>query len=305
MAVPRSGAAGGQTGAQPLRSEAVDSSVSTISFLSDFGLVDEFVGVCKSVIRQVAPTAVVIDITHDIAAHDVRAGSLALVRAVQYLADGVILAVVDPGVGTARRAVAVRAGSQILVGPDNGLLAPAVAMLGGALEAVELTNDDFHLTAPGPTFAGRDIFSPVAGYVSSGTALSDLGRAIDPVTLLPGIVPLSREEAGGIVAEVLWVDRYGNVQLNVSIEDVTHLGTVVSIAFGAQHRIATCARSYGALGAGAIGLITDSYGLLSICLDRRDASRELGLGAGMAVTLSEADDGANGTITAVHIGTRP
>src|SRR5687768_695013 len=128
----------------------------TISFLSDYGNADEFVGVVKSVVRTIAPHVTVIDLTHEIPPHDVRAGGLALARAVQYLAPGVILAVVDPGVGTERRAVAVEVagGEGVFVGPDNGLLASAVAMCGGAERAVELTNPDYQLAAPGPTFAG-------------------------------------------------------------------------------------------------------------------------------------------------------
>lgn len=190
----------------------------TISFLSDYGLVDEFVGVVRSVIRSLAPHASVVDITHGIAAHDVRGGSLALVRAVQYLAPGVVLAVVDPGVGTERRAVAVEVGEDgeaVFVGPDNGLLAPAVAMVGGASRAVELTSSAYHLPAPGPTFAGRDVFAPVAAHLCNGVDLLELGDGVDPVTLRPGMLPLTRREGDRLVAEVLWVDRFGNVQLNV------------------------------------------------------------------------------------------
>ncbi len=114
----------------------------TVSFLSDYGSVDEFVGVVHSVIRQLAPGVGVVDVTHEVAPHDVRGGSLTLARAAQYLAPGVVLAVVDPGVGTARRAVAIEVGDgeAVFVGPDNGLLAPAVAMVGGATRAVELTS---------------------------------------------------------------------------------------------------------------------------------------------------------------------
>src|SRR5687767_2225192 len=124
----------------------------TVSFLSDYGTADEFVGVVKSVIRDIAPHAVVIDLTHEIPPHDIRAGSLALARSIQYVAPGVVLAVVDPGVGTARRAVAVEVaeGAGVVVGPDNGLLASAVAMAGGAGRAVELTDALYHLPAPGP-----------------------------------------------------------------------------------------------------------------------------------------------------------
>ncbi|HET7718313.1 MAG TPA: SAM-dependent chlorinase/fluorinase, partial [Acidimicrobiales bacterium] len=130
----------------------------TITFLSDYGLRDEFVGVVKGVLRTLAPHATVLDLTHEVPVHDVRAGALTLARSVQYLPPGVVLAVVDPGVGSDRRAVAVEVGDEqtaVLVGPDNGLLAPAVAMVGGARRAVSLTNTDLHLPAPGPTFAGR------------------------------------------------------------------------------------------------------------------------------------------------------
>jgi S-adenosylmethionine hydrolase len=265
----------------------------TISFLSDYGLVDEFVGVVKGVIRTIAPHAAVIDLTHDIAPHDVRAGALALARSVQYVPPGVVLAVVDPGVGTERRAVAVEVGggSGVLVGPDNGLLAPAVAMSGGAGRAVELTDPAYHLPSPGPTFAGRDVFAPVAAHLCAGVDLTDLGREIDPVTLLPGIVPLTRQEGDDLVGEVLWVDRFGNAQLNVDPEEVAAMGDVVTLRWSDKTRTAHRARTYDELGAGRIGLVVDSYGLLSVALARRSASDELRLNAGDAVTLSPADGG--------------
>ena len=157
----------------------------TISFISDYGLSDEFVGVVKSVIRSIAPEVAVVDVTHDVAPHDVRAGGLALARSAQYLVPGVVLAVVDPGVGGNRRAVAVEVGdgASVLVGPDNGLLAPAVAMVGGASRAVELTAEHYHLQSPGPTFAGRDLFAPVAAHLCLGTSFEDLGTPL-PVTSL-------------------------------------------------------------------------------------------------------------------------
>ena len=262
----------------------------TISFLTDYGLADEFVGVCRSVIRQLAPDTVVIDVSHEVAAHDVRAGSLTLVRAVQYLADGVVLAVVDPGVGTARRAIAVEAGPMVFVGPDNGLLAPAVAMLGGATRTVELTNDEHHLSAPGATFAGRDIFAPVAALLSTGVDLSEFGPTIDAAGLVPAMVPLTRRDDDGAVhAEVLWVDRFGNAQLNVDPDEIVDLGDAISIEFGTTTRTARLAPTYASIGTGAIGLVTDSYGMLAVCLDRRPASTDLGLGAGTAVVLRRPD----------------
>ncbi len=264
----------------------------TISFLSDYGLTDEFVGVVKSVIRSLAPDVGVVDITHGIAPHDVRAGALALVRSVQYLAPGVVLAVVDPGVGTDRRAVAVEVGSEgeaLFVGPDNGLLASAVAMAGGATRAVELTNTEYHLPAPGATFAGRDVFAPAAAHVCNGVELEQLGRAVDPVTLRPGILPLSRQEDAKLVTEVLWVDRFGNVQLNVGPDELDALGERVSVRWGGEQvRTARRSSSYAGLRAGEVGLVVDSYGLASLALDRRSAAEELRLRPGDAVTLEPA-----------------
>ena len=280
----------------------------TISFLSDYGLVDEFVGVVKGVIRQLAPETSVIDVSHDIVPHDVRAGSLTLVRSIQYLPDGVVLAIVDPGVGTTRRAIAVEAGDDgmILVGPDNGLMAPAAAILGGARRAVSLTNTGLHLQAPGPTFAGRDIFAPVAAHLSNGMDITEVGEIIDPAGLLPGVLPLSRSEDGVVHGEVLRVDRFGNAQLNVDPDEIATFGSMVSLTMGTVVRTARRADTYGAIRGSEIGLVVDSYGLVSVCLDRQSAARELGLAAGMAVTLGEPTDGPSprGVVTPVQLGPR-
>jgi S-adenosyl-L-methionine hydrolase (adenosine-forming) len=260
-----------------------------VSFLSDYGLTDEFVGVCKAVVLRVAPTARVIDVTHGISPFDVRAGALALARAVQYLPPGVVLAVVDPGVGTDRRAVAVEVETGFLVGPDNGLLAPAVAMLGGASRVVSLTNPEYQLEAPGATFAGRDIFAPAAGYLAAGTPLEALGELVDPMSLVPGTVPLPRDEGGKAAGEVLWVDRYGNAQLNIDPGDLAALGVEpggpVEIRCGQDRRTGRWVGSYAEAGPFELALVVDSYGLVSLTLDRRGAAQELGLRAGSAVTL--------------------
>jgi S-adenosylmethionine hydrolase len=240
------------------------------------------------VIRSIAPHAGVIDITHEVPAHDIRAGSLALARSVGYLAPGVVLAVVDPGVGTARRAVAVEVGDNgegVFVGPDNGLLAGAVAMTGGATRAVELTNAEFHLETPAPTFAGRDVFGPVAAHLANGVDLMEFGTAIDPLGLLPGILPLSRDEDGGIAAEVLWVDRFGNAQLNVDPDEIAQWGDRVVIRWGSEHRTAKRALTYEAVGPGEVGLVVDSYGLVSIAVDRGSAAEQLRLRPATAVRL--------------------
>src|SRR4029453_7753727 len=185
---------------------------------------DESVGVVKSVIRSIAPDAVVVDVTHEIPAHDVRAGRLALARAAQYLVPGVVLAVDAPAVGTDRRAVAVEVGDgqSVLLGPDNGLLAPAVGLVGGATRVVELTNPDYRLVAPGATFDGRDVFAPAAAHLCAGVDLAELGDPVDPLTLQPGMIPLPFPDGDAVAAQVLWVDRYGNAQLNVGPDDGNH-----------------------------------------------------------------------------------
>jgi S-adenosylmethionine hydrolase len=259
----------------------------TVSFLSDYGTTDEFVGVVKSVIRDLARHVTVVDLTHGVAPYDVRGGSLALARCIQYVASGVVLAIVDPGVGTDRRAVAVEVaeGAGVLIGPDNGLLAPAVAMAGGAGRAVTLTNPNYQLPAPGATFAGRDIFAPAAAHLCNGVELFELGEAIDAATLLPGVVPLARPEGLGLATEVLWVDHYGNAELNLGLDDVAEWGEHVRVRFGDTTRAAVVRPTFGALGPGQLGLVIDSYGLLAICLERRSAADELGLTPGTAVLL--------------------
>ncbi|HEX2193198.1 MAG TPA: SAM-dependent chlorinase/fluorinase [Acidimicrobiales bacterium] len=269
----------------------------TVSFLSDYGLVDEFVGVVKAVIRAFVPDATVLDLTHQVAPHDVRGGSLVLARSIQYLPAGVVLAVVDPGVGTDRRAVAVEVGDDdpdgpgrsVLVGPDNGLLAPAVALAGGARRAVSLTNTDYHLPTPGPTFAGRDVFGPAAAHLCTGVDLAELGETVDPYSLVPGIVPLSRAEDGAIEAEVLWVDRFGNAQLNLDPDDVAAMGSPVVLRLGERSRSAVRADTYADLGPGQVGLVVDSYGLLAVSLNRRSAAEELHLAPGDLVRVEPAE----------------
>ncbi|HEY3724949.1 MAG TPA: SAM-dependent chlorinase/fluorinase [Acidimicrobiia bacterium] len=260
-----------------------------VSFLSDYGTVDEFAGVCRAVMLGLAPELTIVDVTHEVPAHDVKAGALALVRAVQYLPDGIVLAVVDPGVGTERRAIAVESESGYFLGPDNGLLAPAVAMVGGAVRAVSLTNDEYHLASPGPTFAGRDILAPAAGYLARGVSLGELGEEIDPVGMVPGLVSLPNDENGAIVGEVWWVDRFGNCQLNIDPAELQRLGADVGgsleLRFGGQARMARWVRTYADAKPSELVVLVDSYGLVSVALDRRSAAEELGLRGGSALTV--------------------
>jgi S-adenosyl-L-methionine hydrolase (adenosine-forming) len=271
----------------------------TISFLSDYGTTDEFVGVVKSVIRSIAPHVTVVDITHDVRPYDTKGASLTLARSVQYLCPGVVLGIVDPGVGTDRRAVAIEVGDgqSFLVGPDNGMLASAVGLVGGATAAVELTNPDYQLPAPGPTFAGRDVFAPAAAHLCAGVPLADLGTPVDPHELVPGIVPLPRDEAGTIVGEILWVDRYGNCQLNIDPEALDAWGERVQLRWTRPReglRTAVRARTYADLAPSQIGLLVDSYGLLSVSMARGAAAETLGLEAGDEISLIPLGDDDTG-----------
>lgn len=274
----------------------------TISLLTDYGTADEFAGVVRAVIRDIAPHVVVIDLTHEIPPFDVRAGSLALARCITYVPSGVVMAVVDPGVA---------GGSGIVVGPDNGLLAPAVAMAGGAERAVELTNPEYRLPTPGATFAGRDIFAPAAAHICNGVELDELGPEVDTMSLMPATVPLPRDVGNGIVSEVLWVDRFGNCQLNVGPEDLPpswtgdvqlRVGSPTDPTGGVVRR-AIRAESFAAIGPGQAGLVLDSYGMLAVCLYRRSAAEELGLTAGDQVQLASLS-GTQPGVTEVSLGRR-
>jgi S-adenosylmethionine hydrolase len=294
----------------------------TISFLSDFGTVDEFVGVVHSVIRSIAPQVGVIDITHGIPRHDTRAGGLALARAANYLCPGVVVAVVDPGVGTDRRPVALEVGDgmSVLIGPDNGLLAPAVGLVGGATRAFELTNPEYRLaTAGGATFDGRDVFAPAAAHLCNGVPIDEIGTEIDPATLLPGVLPVSRFEEGPagpeLICEVLWVDHFGNCQLNVDpleIIDLAAAGGEVVIQIGAgsaspDERIGVRVDAYDQIPAGRVGLVVDSSGLLSLAIARGSAAAELQLGDGIEVRIRSLADGdrGSGVVTSVQLAPRP
>lgn len=257
-----------------------------ISFLSDFGHGDEFVGVVHGVIERIAPGVRVIDVTHGVRRGDVRAGALALLRAIQYLPDGVVLAVVDPGVGTGRRAIAASTSRGFFVGPDNGLLAPAVAMVGGAHRFVALESTEFRLPGAGSTFDGRDLFAPAAAVLASGEAdLGDLGPEVEPSSVVPLLLPLVEAEGGRVSGEVFWVDGYGNAQTNVSPADLenlgVHLGDEVVVRVGAVEHRMTWVAGYGD---GTDPVIhCDSHGLIAVALPGGDAAAALGIREGLSV----------------------
>ncbi len=251
-----------------------------ISFLSDFGLGDEFVGVVHGVLATVAPESRVIDVTHGIGRGNVRSGALALMRAMPYLPEGVALAVVDPGVGTDRRAIAAETEWGFFVGPDNGLLSPAVATVGGASRVVTLENPDARIPSPGRTFDGRDVFGPAAGLLAAGEMdFEDLGTPVDPESLTPMLLPLAEHQPEGLMAAAWWTDRFGNVQTNASPDDLMMMGLregdTVAVKVGSRTRALRWVGTYGEAAPGQLVVHVDSYGMMALAVVEGSAAEEL------------------------------
>lgn len=268
-----------------------------ISFLSDFGYEDEFVGVVHGVIARIAPPTRIIDITHGIGHGDIHGGAMALTRAVQFMPDGVLLAVVDPGVGTDRRAIAARTPIGYFVGPDNGLLAPAVAMVGGADLIVSLEETLYQLPSAGFTFAGRDVFGPAAAVLASGQAqIEDLGPILEPGSISPLLVPLPEPAGNGAVrGSVLWVDTFGNIQFNVAPADLEalglSLGADVTVGFNMEESRVVWGSTYGAVAEGEPVIHVDSHGQIAIAVRGGRADEAFPFTVGDTVVLGRPDGG--------------
>jgi S-adenosyl-L-methionine hydrolase (adenosine-forming) len=264
---------------------------SYMSFLTDYGLEDGFVAACHGVAARIAPTARIIDITHLVQPGDVRRGAAVLAQTVAYLPPAVHVAVVDPGVGTTRRAIALSAGESILVGPDNGLLSWAIATLGGK-EAVHLTNGELWLHPVSATFHGRDIFMPVAAHLAAGVELTAAGELIslDDLVALPA--PTSRLHDGAAEGEVMSVDRFGNVQLSIPAADAGRLGigigSPVIVRCGRRQFTVPYLDTFAAGAPGEIVAFTDSAGLISLAINAGDAAQQLGLPPGAHVRIAQA-----------------
>jgi S-adenosylmethionine hydrolase len=254
-----------------------------ITFLSDYGLQDDFVGVCHGVIARICPEAHVIDLHHGVRRHDVRGGALILRGALPYMPVGFHLAVVDPDVGAERRAVALRlADERVLIGPDNGLLSLAAEVGGGVVEAVEIAHSPFRLEPVSATFHGRDIFAPVAAHLASGAALAEAGQPSDPGELAGVELPRPRREDGALVAHALYVDRFGNVQLDVGHADLADsglkLGHAVALQAGdGRSAVAQFARTFADASRGELILYEDAYRMLAVAVSHGDAAATLGL----------------------------
>jgi S-adenosylmethionine hydrolase len=275
----------------------------TISLLTDLGRRGESVGVLHAIVRDLAPGVTVIDLDHEVDPFDVRAGSLALARALPYLPAGVIVAAVDRDSDRPAVAVEIAGGAAVVIGPDNGLLAPLVAMAGGAERAVRLDRDDLVLASPGTPLLVRDVLVPIAAALCAGTVrLADLGPAVDPHELLPGVIPITRIEQDELVCEVLWVNRYGDVQLNVDPDELVGFGPAVRVRVAGQTRTAQLAiEASTALTTAGLRLVRDPYGLVAITVARQSAALELGVDGGSLVHLAAATDPNPGTVTPVQL----
>jgi S-adenosylmethionine hydrolase len=266
-----------------------------ICFLSDFGLDDDFVGTCKGVMLSIAPGATIVDLTHDVPGFEVEAGAEMLHHATRYMPDGAIyLAVVDPGVGTDRRALALRtADGAFLVGPDNGLLVPAAEALGGISEVTLLNDERYHVRPVSNTFHGRDVFAPAAAHLAAGVELSELGEAGDPSSLVRlGLTGV--EETGA--ARIISIDRYGNVRLSIMQEESgLEYGAELKIDAGDGEMPVRYLETFGSANAGELVLVPDSHWRLSLAINKGNAAHALGLKVGgrvRLITRGSKDEGA-------------
>jgi S-adenosyl-L-methionine hydrolase (adenosine-forming) len=260
-----------------------------VTFLTDFGLQDDFVGTCHGVIKRIAPDVQVIDITHGIPPRAIVQGALVLANTVPYMPVGVHLAVVDPGVGGPRRALALRdAEGRAYVGPDNGLLLPA-AERAGIAEAHEIVNPEYALSPVSRTFHGRDIFSPAAAHVANGLALAELGPPIDPGALVRLELPQAEVRTNRIGASILYVDAFGNMQLNLTREHLDQAdvqpGARLELELAGQRYYAIAARTFSDARTGDLILYEDSYGNVAVAMNRGNAAEMLSARAGQGLRI--------------------
>ena len=251
----------------------------SITFLSDYGTGDEFVGVCHGVIAGISPESRVFDITHGLPRHDVRGGALMLRRTLDYFPARVHLAVVDPGVGSRRRGVAIRTVDEdrIFVGPDNGLLSIAVRQLGGAAEAVDITTSPFRLQPTSFTFHGRDIFAPVTARLAAGAELAEAGTPLDPDELVDLEMPMARAEGNELVAHALSVDGFGNVSLDLEHEELAGFGLRLGHPVRINGSEGVYTTTFSDAPEGGLLIYEDPYRSLALAVNRGSAAEQLGI----------------------------
>jgi S-adenosyl-L-methionine hydrolase (adenosine-forming) len=256
-----------------------------IVFCTDYGLADGFVGVCHGVMMRIAPDVRIIDLTHAVPRHDVVRGALTVSRATPFMpADAVYVAVVDPGVGSERRSIAVRAASgALLVGPDNGVLSLAWASLGGADAAASIEDERVTLSPVSHTFHGRDVFAPAAAHLASGVPLDEVGPPVDGSELRIVELPGPMVTPGAVGTRVMDIDAFGNVQLNARPADLEAAGLGTTLIVGG--RAVPMAKIFADVPEGALAGIVDSEGHVALVVNHGDAARLLGLKVGSPVVL--------------------
>ncbi len=262
-----------------------------VTLLTDYGRDDEFVGVCHAVIRTIHPGAEIVDLTHGIPRHAVRQGAIVLRNALPYLPPGVHVAVVDPQVGTERRALALRcADGSVLVGPDNGVLSLAWAAAGGVHEAYDISRSPHRLEPVSATFHGRDVFAPVAAQLAKGAPLPEAGEPLDPDELAVVELSASRREGDSVVAQAVTVDRYGNVGLNAGHADLAgtelRLGSELEVEVRGARHSGRVAETFADVAPDELILYEDAYRTLAVALNRGDAAATLGIRIDDEVRLS-------------------
>lgn len=261
-----------------------------ITFLSDYGHADGFAGICHGVIAKICPSAHVIDITHDIPRHDIRAGGLILRSALRYMPESVHLAVVDPDVGAERRAVALRTSDgRLMVGPDNGLLWLATQDCGGVVEAVEIGDSPWRLEPVSATFHGRDIFAPVAAHLAAGKELADAGTAYDPLHLVRLDLPRPSVSNGVIVSHAVYVDRFGNIQLDATHEDLSDAGLRLGHGVLVGAHAARYLRTFADAAPGDLLVYEDSSRMLAVAISHGNAAERLGVAADDELRITSAE----------------
>jgi S-adenosylmethionine hydrolase len=236
----------------------------------------------KGVILSINPDAIIVDISHDIAPQDIQQGALILANSVNYFPrDAIHICVVDPGVGSSRRPIAVQAGETFFVGPDNGVLSWAMEAVQGSTRAVHLTNAHYFLPRVSNTFHGRDIFSPVAAHLSRGVPLDALGEEISDWIKLPAPQAQTRAD-DALVGQVIYIDKFGNLVLNLTEEQITSTNYIVEIAGRA---IRGLARTFADRAEGELLACIGSSGHLDIAVRNGNAARELGVKVGEEVVV--------------------
>src|SRR6266568_2170630 len=256
-----------------------------ITLTTDYGLSDGYTGVLHGVIATRAPWVRVIDVTHLVPPGDVSRGAAVLAQAVGHLPPAVHVGVVDPGVGTGRRAVAIETPQGMLVGPDNGLLTAAADALGGARAAVRLTDATWFLPNVSMTFHGRDIFAPVAARLAAGVPLADAGPAIDPGSLVRLPEPIVVAGDGYLEAEVLTVDRFGNVQVAAPGTALDGLGEHLEVG-GVR---ATRAKTFADGQPGRLIVYVDSAGKVALAVNGGRAVVALTISPGDVLRMTRRD----------------